>query len=167
MKRVWLISQVCLFLAGLTLALEYWAGLREFWTIFLVLLSLLWNWGQRRGLVILDSIFLVLYTLAAAVGILAGGPPILALLTLIAAISAWDLGHFYQRLRLVQDEADVNQMSKRHLARWAILASLSLVLPLVAYSIRFELSLGVAILIGFLAVLGLSRVVSFLSRESQ
>ncbi len=115
----------------------------------------------------MDSILLVIYTIIAVVGMLVGSSPILALLTILFALSAWDLGRFLTRLSLVGSEEEASRMIKSHLSRLIVLLGISLLLPLFAYSIRIEIRLGLALLLGFLAIFGLSRLVMSLTKESQ
>jgi hypothetical protein len=167
LKKIWLFSQVCLFLASLLLVLGFWLVVQEFWAAVFFLPSFLWHWGQRRGFLFLDSILLVVYTIIAVIGMLAGSSPILALLAILFALSAWDLGRFMTRLSLVENDEVETRIIRTHLLRLVVLLGIGLLLPLFTFSIRIEIRLGLALLLGFLAIFGLSRLVMSLTKESQ
>jgi hypothetical protein len=167
LKKIRLLSQVCIILASLLLVLEYWLVMQELWTTGFIFLSILWYWGQRRSLIFLDSILLVVFTIFAVIGLLVGSIPLLALLTILMALAAWDLGRFLTRLSLVGSEEEASRMIKTHLSRLIVLLAIGLLLPLFAYSIRIQLRLGLALLLGFLAIVGLSRLVISLTKDSQ
>jgi hypothetical protein len=154
-------------MVGVFLALQFWTATSEAWVILFLFPSFLWHWAQRRELYYLDAIFLVFLTIASLVGVLFGGSQVLALLVILAGIGAWDLSRFMRILPLVEDEDEIRRMTKNHFLRLGVLVGMGVVLPLLAYSFRTELRLGFALLLAFLAILGLSRLVNSLSRISQ
>ena len=87
------------------------------------------------------------------------------LLGLVAALAAWDLECFILRMRDVQDENLVTIMIKQHVGRLAVVAGLGLLLPGAAFFIHYDLKFGAALVIGFLAVLGVSRFIILLRRS--
>ena len=157
-------------LATAVLALGYGLGGLGAGVPLVVALGILWLIGQagRRGWA--SSLGLALYTCVAAGGLLlathlAAG---WMLIGLTGALTAWDLDGFLHRLRSVKrmDAAARRDLEYRHLRRLLVVDGLGLLLAAVALGIRLELKLGVVLLVGLLAALGLSRALDFLSRES-
>ena len=147
------------------LALGY--GLVGLWTgaAFIMALGFLWLIGQRRGWGWMASAGLVFFVSAAAFGLWLGAGTGWMLIGVAAALSAWDLDYFTQRLSGVGRVGRTHNLEHRHLQRLLIVDILGLVLAIVALGIQVEFGLVTAMLLGLLTVLGLSRMVGFLRRE--
>ena len=102
----------------------------------------------------------------AAIGVwLALALPVL-LASQVAALAAWDLDRFAQRLRgawRVEAEA---LLMRAHLQRLLAVTGLRLVLSAVALGVQVPLSFGWALLLGAVAILGLSQTVHHLNRAT-
>ena len=155
-------------LATVALALGY--GLVGLWTgaIFVTALGFLWLIGQRRGWGWMASVMLMLFVSAASIGLRLNAQDGWMLFGVVAALSAWDLDHFAQRLSGVgQDRVEeTRELERRHLERLLIVDGLGLLFGVVALGIEVDLGFGTVLLLGLLAILGLSRVVGILRRES-
>jgi hypothetical protein len=151
-------------LATLLLVLGYAIGGRWIGAAASVALGCLWLVGLRRGWNGIDSLGLVGFTGLATVGIwLALAAPIL-LASQVATLATWDLDRFAQRLwsaGRVEAEAD---LTRAHLQRLLAVAGLGLVFGSVALGAQVPLSFGWALLLGVLAILGLSRAIGWLNR---
>ena len=147
------------------LALGY--GLIGLWTwaVFIVVLGFLWLFGQWRGWDWMASVGLTLFVSAAAFGLWMGVGVGWMLVGVVAALSAWDLDHFVQRLNGVGRVTKVRDLEQRHLQRLLIVDVSGLMLSVVALGIKVEFGLVTAMLLGLLVILGLSRMVGFLRRE--
>jgi hypothetical protein len=155
-------------LATVALALGYglvglWAGV-----VFVLVLGFLWLVGQRRGWGWMASVMLVFFVGAASIGLWLNVQDGWMLLSVVAALSAWDLDHFAQRLSGVGQNRveETRDLERRHLERLLIVDGLGLLFGAVALGIEVDLGFGTALLLGLLAVLGLSRAVGILRRES-
>jgi hypothetical protein len=84
----------------------------------------------------------------------------------VTALTAWDLDHFSRRLQAADGVVGARSLEKRHLLRLAAVAGLGLLLAAAALGLRTRLGVGAAILLGLLAILGLSQVVRYLRHES-
>lgn len=157
---------VSIILATSVLALGY--GLGGFWIPAILMLAMgsLWLLGRRTSCRWSASVMLILLVIAAAIGLRMDLEPALMLFGVVAALSAWDLDHFARRLteagRVEQEQA----LTRHHLRRLLIVDAVGLLLGAVALLIRVDLSFGVVLLLALLALLGLSRAISFLGRES-
>jgi len=144
------------------------AGLGGLW-----LVALRRRWGAATSLLLLGFILL------AAFGVSLPGGALWAPLCLVAALAAWDLDRFAGRLRGVgaravstegaeaaPDETDeTDDLTRRHLLRLGVVSALGLILSWAGQAIHFKLNLTVMLVLGFVAILGLSRVVRSLVRE--
>lgn len=142
----------------------FWAGM-----VWILALGFLWLIGQWRQWRWMASIGLVFFVGAAAGGFWLGLAAGWMLLGVVAALDAWDLDYFFQRLsRVAADEtlAQRRELKQRHLRRLAVVNVMGLLLAAVALEVRFEFSFGAAFWLGLLAILGLSQAVGFLRRES-
>jgi hypothetical protein len=145
----------CIALAGVGLVLGYEFSLLWLW----VSLGLLWLIGHYSPGQGTSTMGLVIFIGAAGYGVWQGRPAGWLLVSLVAALAAWDLDHFERRLR----RADTRQADLRraHLQRLAVVAGLGLGLGWLALGLRVELNLGWAIVLSLLAIIGLSWVLGF------
>ncbi len=157
---------ISIILAAFVLALGY--GLGGLWTetALVVVVGFLWLLGRWRGWGWMASVGLTFFVGAAAVGLWLNVGPGWTLLGVVAALSAWDLDHFVHRLERVGRVEDARYLERRHLERLLIVDGLGLLLGAVALRVKVEFGFGVALLLGLMAVLGLSQVIGFLRRES-
>jgi len=154
-----MISVGPIIIATLTLAFGY--GLIPLWsgTMIVVVMGLVWLVGQLRRLGWLNDMSFALLIIAAAVGVWWSVPAGWMLAGTVAALAAWDLARFDRRLAHVEQITGERQLRRDHLQRLLLVTGLGLGFGALALSIQFELSLGWAILLGLLAVIGLSRII--------
>lgn len=107
----------------------------------------------------------VLFVGAAAFGLGQDLPSGWMLLGLVAALSAWDLAHFAHLLDGAEGVEQRRLLERRHLRRLLIVDGLGLLLGGAALTVQIQLGFGLVLLLGLLALLGLSRAVRFLRRE--
>jgi hypothetical protein len=81
-------------------------------------------------------------------------------------LAAADLHAFRLRVETATNVDPSARLGQRHLARTLIISGAGLALAILSQQLRMHFGVGVALLLGLLAVLGLSRGVSFLRRES-
>jgi len=156
-------------LAVLSLAVGYtlaglWPG-----TIVIIglgLLALATNRWQWRGWLQMITVAVVSFTGAAVVGTWLGVSPGWLLVGLVAALAAGDVTHFGQRMRQAGQVEPESRLWRTYRQRLLIVAGLGLVLGGVALSLQFNLSFGWGMFLGLVTILGLSRVIGVLRRES-
>jgi len=155
-------------LATAVLALGYGLGGLGAGVPLVVALGILWLIGQSGGRGWASSLGLGLYAGVAAIGLLLDLAAGWMLLGLAGALTAWDLDGFLHRLRSVKrmDAPIRRDLEYRHLRRLLVVDGLGLLLAAVALGIRLKLAFGTVLLVVLLAILGLSRAIGFLSRES-
>jgi hypothetical protein len=153
-------------LAAGTLALGYGlAGILP-GALAAVILGGLWLVGQWRRFTWAASLGFVISTSLAATGLFLGVVAGWMLVALVAALSAWDLDAFACRLnRAARVEGQAN-LERQHLLRLLVVVGLGLALAAVALGFRFRFHFGLALLLGMLVILGLSKAIGLLRRVS-
>ncbi|MBN1178904.1 MAG: hypothetical protein JXD18_06815 [Anaerolineae bacterium] len=130
------------------------------WGVLVLGLGALWL--ARRKWQRIASWSLFFFTIAAVNGLWRGVAPFWGIAGVTAALVAWDLDHFARRLEKAALQANPSELEQRHMRRLLAVSGTGLSLALLPLIVRVELHLGVALLLGALAVVGLSRVVAFI-----
>jgi len=153
-------------LAVAALGLGYWLDNAWLGTLFAVAVGLFQFLGKWRGWNWASSVALILFAGTAAIGIRTGAEASWMLLGTVAALSIWDLDHFALRLRFAPSTSDARSLERQHFLRLLIVVALGLLLGFAALNVRAAFGFGTAVLLGLLAIAGLSWAISFLRRES-
>lgn len=162
-RKLWYVSLGC---ATSALVAGYAIGGLWIWTLPILGLAALWLLAERRGLKWLTSLELLLYVGLAAIGLwqqLAFG---LMLLGIIAALATWDMENFHQRMKDVERVDHREGLERKYLQRLLIVEGSGALLAVAAVNLSVTFSFGSALLLGLLAVVGLSRTIGYLRRES-
>jgi hypothetical protein len=151
------------------IALVFGFALGTVWTgaSAVAVVGTLWVLGYRRGLGWASTAGLALYVVAAAVGIWLDMGAGWMLAGLLAALAAWDLAFFAQRLRAVERVVGWEEMQRRHLLRLLVVEGAGLLLATAALLLRLQLGFVWLILLGILALVGLTRSIGPFRRESE
>jgi len=152
-------------LAAATLIAGYILNNQWSWPLLLVALGVFWLMGQRYSWDRAGWITFAFYVIAAANGIQLKWGAVWAPLGMIAALAAWDLDCFIQRLTGV-GYAETRDMERHHVRRLLIVSGVGAALVAIALVLKTTLGFGVAYLLGLLALVGLSWTIGFLRRES-
>lgn len=169
MKATLVLLVVSTLAGGGALAAGYALG--GFWSVSdaLVISALLWLVEQRGRWAWISSLFLVCLILVAAGGIWLGLSPVWMLIGVAGTLTTWDLEHFVRRVRsTAESKSDLggyDHLARRHLGRVLLVDGVGLALGTVALLIQVNLSFGVALALGLLAVLGVSQMIAFLRRS--
>lgn len=148
------------FLLALGFALHgLWAG-----TAAVLAAGILWLLGQWRALPWASSAGLVAQTVAAAVAMLNGVWGGWSVLSVVAALAAWDLDQFAQRMRAAGRVDDAPRQERRHIQRLSVVAGIGGLLGLVALSLQVRLSFGLALLLAVLMMMCLGLVIGYMRR---
>jgi hypothetical protein len=132
------------------------------WMLPIVALGGLWLLGLWRHWGWVSSVGFVLYAAIAAVGLLLDSGSGWMLLGVGLALAAWDLDSFVRHLRQGQWVEDERDLERRHLLRLSAVEGVGLLLATAALGMTLSLGFGAVLLLGLLAVAGLSRVMGFL-----
>ncbi|HEU5102774.1 MAG TPA: hypothetical protein VFU22_27320 [Roseiflexaceae bacterium] len=153
------IAGACVGAATLVLTLSYagqalWAGAGIGAAI-----GLLWSIGQWRGAHWPTDLYLAGWVGLAAFGAWQGVSAGWMLVAMIAALAAWDLDRFAERLHSAGRVIHPTDLARAHLRQLAIVVGVGLVLGFVALGLRIELTFGWALLVAGLAIYSLSRLI--------
>jgi len=110
-----------------------------------------WDWANAIGLVVFVGI--------AGFGIWRNLPTFWMLLGSVAALIAWDLAHFAQRLTAAEPLNEGLLLWRPHFERLLIVGGLGLLLGGVAWGFQISLNFGWVVFLGFLMAISLSWVV--------
>jgi hypothetical protein len=132
-------------------------------TAIIVVVGLFWILAQRQNWNWMASLGLVFFLLSSSAGVWLGLPSGALLFSLVAALCAWDLQQFIQRTRDAHLHASTQ---RRHVQRLIVVASSGLLFSAIALLIQVQIALGGALALGLISILGLSRAISFMRRES-
>jgi hypothetical protein len=137
----------------------------QVWALAIVLLGLAWlttPWHGRRWVATLAwASFVAL----AALGVLLGRPPLWLLCGVVAALLAWDLGHFCDCLEDVGEVRHRAELERAHLARLGTAAGLGWLLGALALGVRLHLNFTGALALALLLVLSLGLALRRMGRE--
>jgi hypothetical protein len=127
----------------------------------------LWLWAVWGEWYRLTALIPLLFVGLAGLGVWQGGFTWLMLVSVVAALVAWDLSYFQQRLQQAAYIENEALLQRRHWHRLAIVAGLGLLLGSLPLTFSLNLSLGWAIILGLIMVIGLGRVIGKTKREVQ
>ncbi len=157
---------VSIILAASALIVAY--GLGALWlpAAGVLALAALWILGRRQNWAWISWLMLTLFAIAAAAGTWLDLKPLPLVAGLIAALSAWGLDDFARQLRHVDAVEREQALKRRHLRRLLIVDGLGLLFAILALKVQIKLRFGLALVLGLVALVGLSRAIGFLRRES-
>lgn len=161
------LSYLSIVIATLTLALSF-AMSAFWWGIAIALLAgIAWCISIWRGWHLRGNLSLFCLILGISIGGLQEeGSRVALLISTVAALSAWDLAAFHQLLAAREHIANEEELTRTHLLRLVSVIILGLTLPLITFSLQFELQFWQAFLLGVILLLGLSQVFSQLKRSN-
>ena len=135
-------------------------------SLAIVLLGLVWYVSQQGRDSGSEGLFLFLFIFSSAIGIWLGSPAWLMLIGVVSSIGAWDLDHFLRRLGQV-DHVDLESgLGREHLRRLFLVEAIGLLVGLTALSIQTRVSFWWEALLVLLVVIGLSRIVARVRKET-
>jgi len=166
MTRSFWITIGCILLSTLGLALGLILAGSEFLAPVVAILGIFWIVSVQREWKRIASPALFIYVAATAYAAWQGSPPGLMLMTLIFALSAWDLESMRSRFRMVKADAVDNGIEQRHLIRLVTLDGIGILLGSMALVFRITLNFALELILGVVIAYGLSQLVLFLRRPT-
>jgi hypothetical protein len=153
-------------LATLGLVIGYALSILWIWVALIVALGLFWLVGQWRGWRPVATLVAIFFIFATAFGVWQGVSAGWMLFSIVTTLVAWDLSLFVHRLEQARRIAAERELKQIHLQRLLGVAGLGFLFGGITLRLQFELNLGWGIFLGLLAIVGLSRIIGFLRRES-
>jgi hypothetical protein len=160
------LQPICIGFSTFLIVLSY--AINQFWiaSLFITLLGILWMVGYLKGWKWQASVMFTLFLGASAIGLWLNLSQWLIVLSMVGAISTWDLDHFTQRMRYAGLVSERPNLEKYHIRRLFVVIIFGLFLSLIALNLEVKLGFGTILLLGMIAVLGLSQVITFLKGKS-
>ena len=147
-------------LGTIPLAIGYAQGGMAGYSIWFLLLGVIWLGTHFRKWYWFSSIALLITIIAAAFGVWNGFPTIWMLLGALGGLLGWDLSDFARRLSYAAPMDDTRGMERLHMERVGIVAVLGFGLAILSLFVRIHrLAFEVAVGLILLATLGLTRLV--------
>jgi hypothetical protein len=176
------IMTISTLVATAAMALGYGLNEQFLGVLLFIALGLLWLVGQRYAVQAFAGLGLLGFTTGALLGALYGIANGWLLVGIAAALVTWDLHHFILHMRVAEpedaDNAEANRafanfrnenmraLERAHLQRLALVTAAGLLLGGLALTIRLTLRFGVVLVLGLVAIFGLSRLIRYLRQES-
>ena len=156
MRRALILNKVCAATATVCLSLAYL--LSGYWLIILVFLAmtLFWKLLKNGSIFRTSSALLALFVVVAAIGVTVDLSTPLILIASTAALISWDLTNFVESVTDNQREETKRRLEGFHLRSLAVASSAGLLVSLIASYASFELPFGVMLLLGLIAMGGIT-----------
>lgn len=156
MRRALILNKACAATSTVCLSLAY--ILSGYWLIILVFLAmtLFWMLLKNGSIFRTSSALLALFVVLAAIGVTLDLSTPLILIAVTAALTSWDLTNFVQSVTDNQREETKRRLEGFHLRSLAVASSAGLLVSLIASYASFELPFGVMLLLGLIAIGGLT-----------
>ena len=160
------LQPICIGLSTFLIVLSY--AINQFWiaSLLITILGILWMVGYLKGWKWQASVMFTLFIGASAIGLWLNLSQWSILLSMVGTISAWDLDHFTQRMRYAGLVVERPNLEKYHIKRLFVVNFFGLSLSVIALNVEVKLGFGTILLLGMIAVLGLSQVIIFLKGKS-
>jgi hypothetical protein len=147
-------------LGTISLAIGYSQGGASNYSLWFLLLGVIWFVTHFRKWYWFSSIALLLIVFGAAYGVWHEFPIVWMLLGALGGLLGWDLSDFARRLSHASPMDDTRSMERLHLERVGIVAALGFGLALLSVFVHVQrLAFEVAVGLVLLAALGLTRLV--------
>ncbi len=166
MNRSLWIASGCIVLATIGLAIGCTLGGEEWLAPVVTIFGIMWLVAVQREWQAVTAFAMVVFVAGTVFAAWKGVWPGMMLVTLVAALSAWDLVSMSARFRTVKKEAVEQGIERRHLTRLAAVDGIGLLLGSAGLLLKINLSFGVEILLGLVVAIGLSQLILHLRRSN-
>jgi hypothetical protein len=157
---------VCIGVATALLALGFFGANNRFGATISVALGCFWLVGLYRDWAGTAALSLLGFAGMVAIGARSAAAVPLLLMSLVAALVAWDLQRFLWRLGASGQVLDQPALTRAHL-RWSLgVAGVGLLIGLVAPAIVVPLPFSATLLLSALLIFGVSRAIGWLNRRA-
>jgi hypothetical protein len=154
-------------LATLGLAAGYIMTERWSWVAGILVIGLLWLAEPWHGARWVPTMALLLFTVAAIVGVFLELPTVWLFTSLVAVLVAWDLGHFANYLDDVQEILNERDLTIKHFRRLGIVAGFGWLLGIVALNVRLTFDFVLTLVLALLGVIVLSSALRQVRHDNE
>ena len=160
-KSVFLLTLIA---ASLTLLLAY--GMELLWlgaisALGLGLIGWLGQYKQKWSWTI--HLFLIGVVVLVMFGVLLDLRLYLLMPALLAALAAWDLGRYQQRLKDVSDSESIQRIEKRHLGLLALALVSGGIIASIVLTTHIQIGFGITLVFGVILVISLGQIYRMLT----
>jgi hypothetical protein len=155
----------CIVLAVAALALAYLARNHLIVSLFVLGLGVLWLLNRAQRWKPLGSLIFVGYTLACVLGYWLQLPMSMLVLGITAALGAWDLDHFCQRVHTELPVVHVERLERHHLQQLVIVLAAGLAVAAFTLGVQVSLGFWALFFISLAALFCLARVLTMVDRD--
>lgn len=157
----------CLIISTACLGAGYfWAGYWQFAPVLLVT-CLLWTKMKKRIIEWSDTSFLVIYTVLAAVGVVAGLSIELMIIASVFTLASWDLLRFEQSIVGKATFHTGSLFEKHHLRSLVMTMVTGLLFAMMSLYVHLQLSFVAIVSLVLLALSGLAYGVQYIQRTKR
>lgn len=110
---------------------------------------------------------MLILVLGNSLAVILGGSRLIALTSLLATLSTWDLAAFHNHLSSSSHIINQDQLIRSHLFRLISVVIIGLTLPLLTFRLQLDLEFWQVFLLGILLIAGLSQVFAQFKRSSE
>jgi len=131
-----------------------------------LIIGILWLYGLKRNLNLIASLWMILLIIIASSCIVSEISVAWMLLTVIAAIYAWDLDWFVRRINNAVHVEKIQQMEQHHLKRLLIITAISFILSMVTLNLEFSFNFFWMLFLALIAAFCMERLFAFFMSEN-
>jgi hypothetical protein len=160
------VFRVSILISSIMLALAY--VLNGFFLLagLFLILGTMWLLDNRRRRHHLPSLVLIVFTLFCILGYwLQLSMPVLVL-ALSAAIAAWDMDHFIQRIQAQPPLREFDRLQRHHIKQLVIVIGIGIVIAQTVLLIQITLNFWIIFVIALLVTVSLTRVLMMIRSGS-
>ncbi len=147
---------------SLSLAVGHFLAGHPVWVFVAIFLGIFWAFAHLRDWAWANSLSFLLFCITIVMGTFFDVAIIWLIMGVVSALVAWDISYWTTRKNRVGriDREDI--MVKQHLRRLGGVLVIGLGFSLLALNLHLTLTFGWILILGFVMILALSRVVSYL-----
>jgi hypothetical protein len=165
-KTIIIISYSCLTISSLTLLISFFSAGYLIGAVVVFIASLFWGISIGYKWKISNDISMLIFLLGISLAALLGAQRLFLLISILAALSAWDLGAFYSRVSTQENLQDEDNLIRTHLLRLISVIFIGSALVLLSFGFQLNLKFWQVFLLGILLLVGLSQVFIQIKRNN-
>jgi hypothetical protein len=131
-----------------------------------IVISTTWGFFISINWKLGNTIIMLIFLLGISLAILSGNAREVSLLSLLGALSTWDIASLKHQFSTNKNIRDEKQLVRAHFVRLANVLFIGFAFTFLSFSLKLTLKFWQVSLLGILLLGGLSQVFSFLKRSS-
>jgi hypothetical protein len=131
-----------------------------------IVISTTWGFFISKNWQLGNTIIMLIFLLGISLAILSGNAREVALLSLLGALSTWDIASLKYQFSTSKNIRDEKQLVRTHFVRLANVLIIGFAFTFLSFSLKLTLKFWQVSLLGILLLGGLSQVFSFLKRSN-